>query len=120
MKIDLKRAIEVLAACGYECDAIEAMRQDCEPFGYYENGRWSVSVDGGPDKWRERKAYQGPIYVSPQPLRELSREEVIDSAERAGFYFQVFPEHDPLKHTTELAYSEKCFERFAKLVREAK
>lgn len=27
MKIDIDRAIEVLSACGYECDEIESLRQ---------------------------------------------------------------------------------------------
>ena len=38
-----------------------------EPFGYYENGRWSIVTDGGPDKWRARKEYTGPLYTHPAP-----------------------------------------------------
>ena len=38
-----------------------------EPFGYYENGRWSIVTDGGPDKWRARKEYTGPLYLHPAP-----------------------------------------------------
>ena len=38
-----------------------------DPFGYYENGRWSIVTDGGPDKWRARKKYTGPLYTRPAP-----------------------------------------------------
>ena len=38
-----------------------------EPFGYYENGRWSIVTDGGPDKWRARKEYTGPLYTHQAP-----------------------------------------------------
>ena len=42
-----------------------------EPFGYYENGRWSIVTDGGPDKWRARKEYTGPLYTHPIPQPDL-------------------------------------------------
>jgi hypothetical protein len=32
MKIDLNRAVEVLQACGYECEEIESMRQQLAKF----------------------------------------------------------------------------------------
>ena len=86
--------------------AVEAMRAESEPFGYYENRRFSVSIDGGPDKYRERKAYQGPLYTKAQPLRELSLDETLDIANK------VFLESNKVT-------VNQCV-RFAKLVREAK
>jgi hypothetical protein len=45
----------------------------------------------------------------------MTRDEIIEMANEAGFYF-----HDvgyaPILHTFKNEYSEKCFERFAKLV----
>lgn len=51
-----------------------------EPLGYYENGRFSITVDGGPDKWRERKAYRGAVYTSLLPP-----DDVVRDAERYRF-----------------------------------
>lgn len=39
--------------------------QNSDPVAYHENGRWSFNSDGGPDKWRERKKYNGPLYAAP-------------------------------------------------------
>ena len=47
-----------------------------EPVAYHENGRWSFNSDGGPNKWRERKKYNGPLYTADailsatKPLRD--------------------------------------------------
>jgi hypothetical protein len=100
MKIDLKRAIEVLAACGYECDELEAMRQDCQPvaWAYTEFGEikdLSLCDDNG---------YTTPLYSEPKPLRELSRKEIMKLWNRAW----------------EESSSVHQVEHFAKLVRGAK
>ena len=55
-----------------ESAVIEKLKAQ-EPFGYYENGRFSITVDGGPDKWRERKAYRGAIYTHPLPPADVVR-----------------------------------------------
>ena len=81
-------------AMRYLDEAIAAAPQpeqvESEPFGYYENGRFSVITDGGPDKYRERKGYQGAIYTTPQPDRvaelEQLRQQVADlEKERDGW-----------------------------------
>ncbi len=46
----------------------------------------------------------------------MDEKEIIEAAKKAGFYFQTFPQHEPIQHTTELAYSQKCFERFARII----
>lgn len=42
----------------------------------------------------------------------MNRDEMIQMAERAGFYFYDAG-HAPILHTRPGEYSEKCFERFA-------
>lgn len=58
----------------------KAEQVESEPFGYYENGRFSVITDGGPDKYRERKGYQGAIYTTPQPDRTAELEAALKVA----------------------------------------
>ena len=74
-------------AMRYLDEAIAAAPQpepvESEPFGYYENGRFSVITDGGPDKYRERKGYQGAIYTTPQPDRVAELEAALKVA-KAG------------------------------------
>lgn len=60
---DLARAIQLAL--------IEKMRK--EPFGHCEDRRVAIEVCGGPDKWRERKSYKGPIFTLPTP-QELENE----------------------------------------------
>lgn len=56
-------------------DALLAeLAKQSEPFGYYENGRWSIVTDGGPDKWRSRKEYTGPLYTNLLPQPDLVAE----------------------------------------------
>ena len=49
------------------------LSKDDMPFGYYENGRWSVNVDGGPDKYRKRKEYCGPLFTRPANTAEIEQ-----------------------------------------------
>lgn len=42
-----------------------------KPFGYYENGRFSVTAGGGSDKWREHK---GVVYTNPLPPDDVVRD----------------------------------------------
>ena len=43
---------------------------------------------------------------------------IIEMAEKAGFYFHDTGRGSGVLHTTPLKYSQRCFERFEKLVRE--
>ncbi len=63
----------------------KAEQVESEPFGYYENGRFSVITDGGPDKYRERKGYQGAIYTTPQPDRTAELEAALSKFKDALF-----------------------------------
>ena len=65
------------------CSGCGAGPVESEPFGYYENGRFSVITDGGPDKYRERKGYQGAIYTTPQPDRTAELEAALKVARDA-------------------------------------
>lgn len=65
------RITEVAASCKTQAESAEAalaeLEKQEEPLGYIENGRVSISIDGGPDMWRTRKSYCGPIYARPVP-----------------------------------------------------
>ena len=65
------------------CSGCGADPVESEPFGYYENGRFSVITDGGLDKYRERKGYQGAIYTTPQPARVAELEAALKVARAA-------------------------------------
>ena len=46
-----------------------------------ERGRFVWNTDGGPDKWRDRQNYQGPLYAHPDPdsaarIRELEADRL--------------------------------------------
>lgn len=48
----------------------------------------------------------------------MTKDEVLEIASNAGFYFRVLKEHAPIQHAVEHPYSEYCFERaFAEVER---
>lgn len=70
--ISQSTSCDIAYARAIESAVLEKLKAQ-EPFGYYENGRFSITVDGGPDKWRERKAYRGAIYTHPLPPADVVR-----------------------------------------------
>lgn len=56
-------------------EVVARLQQEAEPFGEYSHGKLSVAIAGGPDAWRERKAYNGPLYAFPpaQPAQSADR-----------------------------------------------
>jgi hypothetical protein len=92
--------------------AIETMRQDCEPVFYADavavdyakanNDKFDISV--GVRNASNKIDTDIPLYTQPQPLRELSRKEIMKLWNRAW----------------EESSSVHQVEHFAKLVREAK
>jgi len=65
--------VSVITGIGFEAtgraieQAILNKLSEQKPFGYYENGRWSIVTDDGPDKWRARRKYTGPLYTHTAP-----------------------------------------------------
>lgn len=49
----------------------------------------------------------------------MNQEQVIELARKAGFYFHDAGFGPDVFHTTPNEFSQKCFERFAKLVEQA-